>query len=157
MTINNIKLTILCLILILVQFLINNLTILYVDLLTIVPLVLLLDNRYNWIQLIVLSLLCDLIGHWYFGSHLLAITILSIFSVRLVNFYKICNAFQKLVINGFFLTLLLAIIYVISLATARVYISWYGFLANIFVGLPLIQLLISRFVFPRNSEYIFYG
>lgn len=157
MTISNIKLTILCLVLILTQFLINNLTILYVDLLTIVPLVLLLDNRYNWFQLIILSLLCDLIGHWYFGSHLLAITILSVFSVRVVNFYKICNSFQKLFINGFFLTLLLAIIYVISLATARVYISWYGFLVNVCIALPLIQLLISKFVLPRNSEYIFYG
>lgn len=157
MTVNNIKLSILCIILVLCQFLINNLTILYVDLLTIVPLILLLDNRYNWLQLIVLSLLCDLIGHWYFGSHLLAITILSFFSCRIVNFYKICGIFQKLIISCFFLTLLLAIIYAISLATARVYVSWYGFLVNIVVGLPLIKLLMNRFVLPRNSEYIFYG
>ena len=51
--------------------LINNLTIFYVDILAIVLVCLLLGGNYNWTQLIILSLLADLFGHWYLGSHLL--------------------------------------------------------------------------------------
>jgi hypothetical protein len=156
MTINNFKLSVLCAFLIIVQFLINNLTIIYVDLLTIVPIILLLSGRYNWLQLIILSIIADLIGHWYLGSHLLAITILSLFSNGFANFYKICNAFQRTVLAGLFFLFSGLIVYIVSIATERAYLSGWGFVTALFVALPIVQYLMNRWILASSSDFLFY-
>ena len=156
MIVNNFKLAILFLALVIIQILVNNFTVIYIDNLALVLVVLLLSGRYSWIQLIVLSLIADLIGHWYLGSHLLAITLLSMFSANFANFYKVCNGFQRSIITGLFYLGLIFIIYLISLATSRVYVSFSGLFLSLIVILPLVQMLINRWLLGSNSDYIFY-
>ena len=82
MILKNLRLIIFVLILLVIQFLINNLSIFYVDLLGIILITLLIEGKSSWLALVLLSLIADLFGHWYLGSHLFAIVILSVFSVR---------------------------------------------------------------------------
>ena len=156
MTINNIRLALFCFSLILLQFTLNNLTIFYVDLLAIVLVSLLLIGGYSWLQLISLCLVADLIGHWYLGCHLLAVTLLSLFSGGFVNFYRMCNWFQRTMISSVFFLLLVLIIYLVQLMAGKNFSSPFSLVLEIFILLPVVQLLLHLVVI-RNSADFFYN
>jgi cell shape-determining protein MreD len=101
--------------------------------------------------------LADLFGHWYLGSHLLAITILSFFSAKFTNFYRMCNWFQRTVTANFFFMFLNAIIYAVELATHKVFNSWQGGVLELLVLMPIIQWCLDKVIHQRSSEFIFYG
>ena len=78
----------LIIVILVLQLLINNATILYIDCLTLVLVALLLDGFFSVRFIFIVCLLADLFGHWYLGTHLLAIILIS-FPIRgLVNFYQ---------------------------------------------------------------------
>lgn len=137
------------------QFAINNLTIFYVDLFAIVLVSMLMRGNISWPQLILLSLFADLVGHWYLGSHLLATVILSLFSSKFVNFYRMCSWFQRNIISSMFFIAMAFIIYIVELVTGKVFTSKIGFVLELLVLLPLVQALLNKVVFKRPEEYIF--
>lgn len=156
MIVNNLRLIIFCIILVFTQFLINNLTIFYVDILAIVLVCLLMGGIYSWTQLIILSLLADLFGHWYLGSHLLAITILSIFSSKFTSFYRVSNWLPRTIMANIFFSILLLIIYLIDVIVGKVFTSFSSLVFEVIVLMPLIQFILQKFVNLRPSDIIFY-
>lgn len=156
MIVNNLRLIIFCIILVFAQFLINNLTIFYVDILAIVLICLLMGGNYSWTQLIILSLLADLFGHWYLGSHLLAITILSVFSAKFTSFYRVSNWLPRTIMANIFFSILLLIIYLIDVVLGKVFTSLSSLLFEVVVLMPLIQFILQKFVNLRSSDIIFY-
>lgn len=153
---NNLRLIIFCLILLIVQFLINNLTIFYVDLFGIILVLLLLIGNKSWSKLIFISIAADLFGHWYLGCHLFGIVILSLFSTNFISFYKICNSFQKIFIANIFFILLNLIIYAIDFVIDKRFNSLSSILVEVMIFLPLIQLTLDKLVNKSPSEFIFY-
>lgn len=156
MIVNNLRLIIFCIILVFAQFLINNLTIFYVDILAIVLVCLLMGGTYSWTQLIILSLVADLFGHWYLGSHLLAITILSIFSAKFTNFYRVSNWLPRTIMANLFFSILIFIVYLIDLVVGKVFTSLNSLIFEVVVLMPLIQFILQKFVNLRSSDIIFY-
>ncbi|HLX53308.1 MAG TPA: hypothetical protein VKR58_05180, partial [Aquella sp.] len=88
MQVKYLNLIILIVIILAFQLIINNTTILYIDCLTLVLVTLLLDGFFSVRFIFIVCLLADLFGHWYLGTHLLAITIISFPTKGLVNFYR---------------------------------------------------------------------
>ena len=155
MKLNNLHLAWITLALIVFQFIINNLTIFYVDLVAILLVSILLLGSYTWTQLIVLSLVADLIGHWYLGSHLLAITLLSLMSGSFVNFYRMCNWLQRTMIASAFFLLLMLIIYLLELLTAKKISSPWSLLIEVFILIPLVQLLLNNLLSSYASGFMY--
>lgn len=77
MQIKYLNLSILIIIILFLQLIINNTTILYIDCLTLLLVAFLLDGLFPVRLILIVSLLADLFGHWYLGTHLLAITLIS--------------------------------------------------------------------------------
>jgi hypothetical protein len=153
---NSLRLTGFCLPLILIQFLFNNLTSFYFDLVAIILISLLLNGGASWTQLIILSLAADLSGHWLVGSHLLAITILSIFSGKFISFYRLCNWFQRSLLSSVFYLLLIFIIFLIELASNQAYYNFKSVIIEVLLILPLLQLLLYSWIIKKPSELIIY-
>ena len=153
---NSFRLILFCVLLTFVQFLFNNLTIFYVDLFAIVLISLLLNGGYSWGQLVALSLFADLVGHWFLGTHLLAITILSLFSNRFINFYRLCNWFQRSLFSSIFYLMMSCIIFLVELATGKIYNTPASLIFEIMVLLPLIQAVLYAVIIKKPPEFILY-
>jgi cell shape-determining protein MreD len=115
-----------------------------------------MGGNYSWTQLIILSLLADLFGHWYLGSHLLAITILSIFSSKFTSFYRVSNWLPRTIMANIFFSILLLIIYLIDVIVGKVFTSFSSLVFEVIVLMPLIQFILQKFVNLRPSDIIFY-
>jgi hypothetical protein len=155
MIVNNLRLIILCIILLFAQFLINNLTIFYIDILAIVLVCLLMGGTYSWTQLIILSLVADLFGHWYLGSHLLTITILSVFSAKFTNFYRVSNWLPRTIMANLLFSILIFIIHLIDLVVGKIFTSLNSLILEIVVLLPFIQFILQIFFDQRSPDILF--
>lgn len=144
------------LIMVFTQFMINNFTIFYVDIFGAIIVVAIMIGSYSWLSLICLSLLADLLSHWYLGTHLIALVLISIVSSKIVNFYKISNAINKFVIVAFYYSLLSLIIVIIEFATGRVFFSASNLLFQIFVVIPVVQLMVHLISKKNKSNSLFY-
>lgn len=155
MIINKLSFILLCVVLIVVQFVINNFTIFYVDMIAIILVSLLLRGNLVWLQLIVLSFIGDLIGHWFLGSHLLAVVLISYFTSKVANFYRMCGWFPKTLISMFYLALFYLVIYLVELSTRRVFTSIDSLIVQLLILLPIVQFALNRFNTRKPSEYYF--
>jgi hypothetical protein len=152
--INNVRLIVLCFIVVFAQTLINNLTIFYVDIVGLVLISLLILGNYTWLQLIILSMIADLFGHWLLGTHLLTVVILSNFSIKFSRFYRMCNWLSRTIIaNGFFIFFNL-IIYMIDFTVGRILISWYSLIVELLILMPLVQLLLQKIIISNASSIV---
>ena len=96
MQINSIRFILFIIGIAIIQQIVNNSTTIYIDCVGLVLVALLITNTECYFRfLIILSIFADLIGHWYFGTHLLAVILISFISNYIVDFYKICNNLQK--------------------------------------------------------------
>jgi len=155
MQLNLFRFIIFILIIAIVQQIVNNSTSLYIDCIGLVLVALLITNTESHIRfIIILSIFADLIGHWYCGTHLLAITLLSFISKYAIDFYKICNNLQKAIISGIFYAILLLIIGLIDIITHNNNFSWFNFVFEIFIVNPIILWLFHSFII-RVPSYIF--
>ncbi len=136
------------------QLIMNSLTIFYVDILGIFLVLILLNDTYQIRTLIVLSLLADLIGHWYLGTHLFAAILISFITGYFVHFYKICNNYQKNFINGIVYSLLVIIITIIGLITHNSSFSWLSYLIEIFLISPLILWILQRYIIRFSADLV---
>lgn len=156
MLINNIKLVIVLILLLLIQFIVNNFTIFYVDLFGIFAIILLLYGSSNFSYIVGISVLADLFGYWYIGEHLIAIVALSILSSRVTRVFSICNWFQKLVILEVFTGLLILIIYALNLVFNKHIDNTLSFLIQLIVVLPILQIVYQKIVLTKKSDVIWY-
>ncbi|MDD3265632.1 MAG: hypothetical protein PHC75_00450 [Burkholderiales bacterium] len=153
---NNLKYLIMLLAAVFTQFMVNNFTIFYVDIFGAVLVIALLLGSYSWLFLICLSLLADLLSHWYLGTHLIGMVLISIMSDKIVNFYRISNPLNKFVIAVFYYLLLFFIIVLIGFITKKVFFSVTSLLFQIFVVLPIVQLIVHALAKKNKSNSLFY-
>lgn len=136
------------------QLIINNSTILYIDCLTLILVYLLLEGAFPVRLILLVCVLADLFGHWYLGTHLLAITVISIPIKGLVNFYRISNVLQKIVLNAIFAFMAYTIISCIDISVHRASINWINTLIEVVLLNPIIFLLLSKFIIKLPSDII---
>jgi rod shape-determining protein MreD len=115
---------------------------------------LLLDGLCSNRFLLVASLLADLLGHWYLGTHLLAITLVSFPAKGLVNFYRVSNFLQKIVLNGIFALIAYLLIGSIDALAHKSGISWKNLLVEIVILNPIILLMLSTVIVKLPSDII---
>lgn len=156
MILRNLRLILFVLSLLITQFLINNLSIFYVDLLGVVLIITLMENKSSWLMLVILSLVADLFGHWYLGSHLFAILMLSTFSVRMSRFYLLCGWINRNVIANFFFILMSGVIYLIDISLGKTFTSLSSIVLELVLLMPLVQFAFSHIVHVKSSEFIWY-
>lgn len=156
MILRNLRLILFVLSLLITQFLINNLSIFYVDLLGIVLIITLIENKSSWLVLVILSIVADLFGHWYLGSHLFAILLLSWLSTRTSRFYLLCGWVNRTVIANFFFLLMGLVIYLLDLVLGKTFTSLSSIALELFFLMPLVQFIFNTFVHAKSSEFIWY-
>lgn len=156
MILRHLRLILFVLSLLITQFLINNLSIFYVDLLGIVLIITLIENKSSWLVLVTLSLVADLFGHWYLGSHLFAILLLSGLSTRMSRFYLLCGWINRTMIANFFFLLMGLVIYLLDLALGKTFTSLFSIALELFFLMPLVQFIFNTFVHAKSSEFIWY-
>lgn len=156
MILRHLRLILFVLSLLITQFLINNLSIFYVDLLGIVLIITLIENKSSWLVLVTLSLVADLFGHWYLGSHLFTILLLSGLSTRMSRFYLLCGWINRTMIANFFFLLMGLVIYLLDLALGKTFTSLFSIALELFFLMPLVQFIFNTFVHAKSSEFIWY-
>ncbi len=155
MILRNLRLIILLISCAIIQFIINNFTILYIDIIGIVVISLLLDGRSNWSKLVLVSLMADLMGHWYLGTHLLPLVILSIFSQKINRYFQLCNWLNRSLITVLYWFLFSVFIYMLDLLLSKTLISVYSLLFEFIIIIPILQIWLNIFA-PKSTEYISY-
>lgn len=154
MQIKYLNLAILIIIILTLQIIINNTTTLYIDSLTLVLIILLLEGSCSNRLLLVVCLLADLLGHWYLGTHLLVLTVLSFPTKGLINFYRVSNILQKIVLNGLFALIAYIMIGLLDALLHKSGISWINLLIEIIILNPIILFLLGLFVIKLPSDII---
>lgn len=156
MILRNLRLILFVLSLLITQFLINNLSIFYVDLLGIILIITLIENKSSWLTLVILSIIADLFGHWYLGSHLFAILLLSGLSARMSRFYLLCGWVNRTMIANFFFLLMGLVIYLLDILLGKTFTSLPSIALELFFLMPLVQFIFNHFVHVKSSEFIWY-
>lgn len=154
MQIKYFSLYILIIVILALQLVINNTTTLYIDCLTLVLVALLLDGFFSIRFIVAVCLLADLFGHWYLGTHLLAITLISFPTRGLVNFYRVSNILQKIVLNGIFALIVYIIIGLIDILLHRSGFGWINLLVEVVILNPIILLTLSGFIIKPPSDIL---
>jgi cell shape-determining protein MreD len=155
MRINSFRFIIFILCIAIIQQIVNTSTPIYVDCLGAVLVALLItDMGYRIKSLVILATFADLIGHWYFGTHLLAIILLSFISKFITNYYRICNSLQKTIICGLFYAILLLTIGLIGIITHNNNFSWISFIVEISIINPIILWLLHLFIIKTPLDII---
>ncbi|RTK98256.1 MAG: hypothetical protein EKK57_12100 [Proteobacteria bacterium] len=153
---SNLRLGIFLFLLLVSQFLINNFTIFYVDFFGILLIVSLMSGAYSWSKMVMFSLLADIFGHWYLGTHLVSIVIISFMVHNLVNFYRMCGWFQRTLVTNVFFIVMKLVIFVIDAILSRTYVSINSLIFEIVICMPIIQLVLEKIIIKRTSEFVWY-
>ncbi len=152
---NKMKLTLLIIALSCWELFINNVTPIYVDLLGVLLVIRLVNDSYSLRGLVVLSLLADLIGHWYLGSHLIIILLLSFITTNIPHFYRICGFWQKNTLLILFYTLFCAGLTLLAWITGKYSFYWIGYIFEIIIFIPIINYLFIKVIKQRFDNLIF--
>lgn len=153
---SNLRLGVFLFLLLVSQFLINNFTIFYVDFFGILLIVSLMSGAYSWSKMVMFSLLADIFGHWYLGTHLVSIVIISFMVHNLVNFYRMCGWFQRTLVTNVFFIVMKLVIFVIDAILSRTYVSINSLIFEIVICMPIIQLVLEKIIIKRTSEFVWY-
>lgn len=153
---SNLRLGIFLFLLLVSQFLINNFTIFYVDFFGILLIVSLMSGAYSWSKMVMFSLLADIFGHWYLGTHLVSIVIISFMVHNLVNFYRMCGWFQRTLVTNVFFIVMKLVIFVIDATLSHTYVSINSLIFEIIICMPIIQLVLDKIIIKRTSEFVWY-
>lgn len=151
---NNFSLAIYLFILGFVQIVINNSSSLYFDLLGVSLVVLILSGNYNLISLLLISLIADLIGHWYLGTHLVAAISLTFISKSITNYFNISTFLHKSITLIIFSAGFFAIIFIIDLIVHNAVINIKSLFIEIFIITPIILKLLERLLIVQNRDII---
>ena len=153
---SNFKLFSLIFVLFVFQLIFNSLTLFYTDSLGII-LVILLFRKYVHLRLIIfLALFADLMGHWYLGSHLFAVILLSFLSQRLIVMYYLAGPLQKVAMVSVFYSMLALILMLIGSLMHNISINWANFGIDVLIFCPVILWLFSFIHIPEHrTDLIF--
>ena len=154
MQLNNVKLTILMFLLIVCQLAINNLTIIYVDCLGVLLAILLAYNSFSIRAIILLSIISDLIGHWYIGSHLFASVLVSVVTGYCTNFYKMSNFLQRYILVAIFYVIFKGILILLDKLLGNSVSIAYSYPVEIGIILPVTFIIFSRYIIRPSSDII---
>lgn len=155
MRINLVKLYLLIFITAALQMIINSTTILYLDGIAVVLVIILATEIYSLRMLVIISLIADLIGHWYLGTHLLATIMVSFFTHHLKIFFRMSNNFQKYLILVFYYLALEGIIFSVSILSHNFNFNLLSYAINIFVLIPALLTLHNKFVIKNSMDLIY--
>lgn len=153
---SNLRLGVFLFLLLVSQFLINNFTIFYVDFFGILLIVSLMSGAYSWSKMVMFSLLADIFGHWYLGTHLVSIVIISFMVHNLVNFYRMCGWFQRTLVTNVFFIVMKLVIFVIDATLSHTYVSIESLIFEIVICMPIIQLVLEKIIIKKPSEFVWY-
>jgi len=146
MRINYPGLVFLVLLLSVIQLVVNNMTIIYIDCFTLVMVALLLNDLFSIRVFMFLSVFADLIGHWYLGTHLLAIVLVSLLAIKFVQFYRTCHTLQRVILVGIFSLLTYGFLMLVDLLVHNNSFSWQNLIIEAVLINPIIMWLMSLFV-----------
>ena len=152
---NQVKLIILTIFFIMLQLIINSISKIYIDLLGVLLVTVLVNQLYGYRQLIIIAFIADLIGHWYLGTHLFAIVLISFLTDKTYNYFKITNYLQKNISIIIYYSLFSLIIGGISLLTHNIQINFLSFIIEACILCPCIFLVICK-IFNNKSPDILY-
>lgn len=152
MRIRKIKFILFILLLTIIQLLINSFNKCAVDILGVFLVILLSYGFYSLRFVISISLLADLFGHWYLGSHLLCILIIGVFISNLVNYFKISSFIQKLIIIIAFYSLLIASVTIVNGILKNYTFGFYSYLFEIILLCPIILALFDSYIVKLNAS-----
>ena len=152
MKIKKIKFVLFIALITIIQVLINIFSNCSIDILGIFLVVLLAYGFYSLRFIILISLLADLFGHWYLGSHLLTIIIIGIFLSKLVNYFRISSFIQRLIIIVAFYSLLITGVTLINGILNNYTFSWYAYIFEIMLLCPIILALFDSYIVKLNTS-----
>ncbi len=138
----------------LIQYLINQNTTLYLDIIGVLSISVMLTNNYSLTTLTIVSLFADLIGRWYLGTHLLAGLVTSLFTGYFINFYSICNIFQKSFFASIFYLIMLLVISLIGYITNNITVHFVSFIINVIFICPITIYIVNRYTY-KDSNLMF--
>lgn len=139
---------------VILQLLINIFTQVSVDGLGVMMVILLAYGVYSLRFVVVISLLADLIGHWYLGSHLLAIILIGFVMARLVNYFRMSYFMQKTLIIISFYSFLMAIIALVNGMLHNYTFSWLEYVIEIILC-PISLMLFNKYIIKPSASVIF--
>ncbi len=154
MRIDNLRLAIFIFIGPILEIIINNTTILYIDIFGIILVIILVNEIYTMGSLIFISLLADLIGHWYLGSHLLSLVLISFTTSRFINFYKMCTFMQKNFITILYYSVSVCFLVAIGAITRTLHFSLLSYLLEIIFLLPIIFWLFNKIIIKTTTDIL---
>ena len=152
MQINKFKLYGLILVLTILQITINASSKIYIDILGALMVVILAYRMFEFYQLIILAIIADFIGTWYLGTHVIALTLLSIITNKYSNFYKILNYLQKNIFIIIYGIIQYFIIYAIGIIVHHSSFSFLNFIIQIIFIYPLILFATNKLLINNNYE-----
>lgn len=155
MILRNLRLILLLIVLAITQFIVNDFTIFYIDVIGVVSLSLLLEGKSNWWKLILISIFADLIGHWYLGTHLLAIVLLSFFSGSFNRYYQLCGWVNRSFIVVIYFLVMNLIIYGIDIVIGKTFFTFPNLALEVFVVVPIVQVWL-KLITQKSTEFIWY-
>jgi hypothetical protein len=158
MRINNslgkIKLYLLIIVLSITQILINSSSKIYLDIMGILLIILLTNRAILFYQLILFSIIADLIGKWYLGTHLFSIILLSLISNKYFNFYNMLSYTNKNILVIIYAILQCVIISLIGVATNSSSFNLLNQLIELIIVCPCVLLLVNK-LFNNTPESTF--
>lgn len=149
------KLFMLCLIIIATQLIINSISPIYVDILGMFLVILLMNQISSYQQLFILTFIADIIGHWYLGTHLFSLILISFITEKYYNFYKMSNILQKNISIMLFFSLFNGIICLIGLLSHNLKIDILGFAFEIILFCPLLFFIVNKVFKNTNADFIY--
>lgn len=153
---NNFRLPLYIIIIAIIQLMINtNSSKLYLDLLGLVIVIIILSNNYTFKSLIIISIIADLIGHWYLGTHLIAAISLTFISTSTTNFFNISTFLHKCIMLMFFTAIFLLVMLVIDLVVHNTIISPISFIIEVAICAPLLLRFLEKILIKHTQDIIF--
>lgn len=131
-------------ILIILNLLINSIAKTPIDIISAIIVGLMLSKISSWLHLSILACISDFINLSPFGSHLLAIVIISYSTDMLCSYFWNGNNLRKFICNLIHLLVLIFIISLITDITGRNNYSISGVTILITLFLPIWQLMLNR-------------
>jgi cell shape-determining protein MreD len=155
MELNKIRLSLFMVILLVVQLFIDNVTPVYLDCFGVLLVILIAYNIFSIRAIIILSVISDLIGHWYIGTHLFACVFTSFLTGYLANYYKMTNSFQRYILLIIYYSLFCGLIFAINLLFRRSgsnIVSYLAYVIEIVLILPIIRSIVKRFLVSSTTD-----
>ena len=149
------KLYLISFFLVILEISINSFALIYVDMVGVFLVILLVNKFCVFRQLIIISIMADLIGQWYLGTHLFTLILISFMSDKYYNFYKLSNFFQKNLFILICTTIQFFTISIIGIIAHHAKIDFLGFFTDFAIFCPTIFLITDKVANTTSTDIIY--